>query len=120
MPEWMPQHKAELKCNQHGLCKAALAFVSLQLLILLLLSQPHALRFVISVQVAAAPGMQAGLHSNHPSGLQQIASLLSGHQTAAAAVVAASMGDVRLATLISQVIHSQCCADHSAHKIIMC
>ena len=103
-----------LKCNQHGLCSAAFACVLLALLFLLLLSQPRAFRLVIPVQVAAAPGMQAGLHSNRPSGLQQIASLLSGHQTAAAAVVAASMGDVRLATLISQVICSQYCAHHSA------
>ncbi len=43
------------------------------------------------------------MHQNRPTGLGQVAQLLSGHQTAAATIMAASMGDVRLATLISQV-----------------
>lgn len=55
------------------------------------------------LQEAAAPGMQRAMHHDCPSGLERVAQLLSGHQTAAAAVVAASLGDVRLATLVAQV-----------------
>ena len=47
--------------------------------------------------------MQRAMHHDCPSGLERVAQLLSGHQTAAAAVVAASLGDVRLATLVAQV-----------------
>ena len=47
--------------------------------------------------------MQQALQNSQPSGLQRIAQLLSGHQIAAAAVLAASIGDVRLASLIAQV-----------------
>lgn len=49
--------------------------------------------------------MQHAMQHGQPSGLQRVAQLLSGHQLAAAAVLAASMGDVRLASLIAQVTH---------------
>ena len=58
------------------------------------------------VQNAAQAGMQHAMQHGQPSGLQRVAQLLCGHQTAAAAVLAASMGDVRLASLIAQVSHS--------------
>ena len=54
-------------------------------------------------QMAADSGMQDALRCSSQSGLGRVAQLLSGHQTAAAAVLAASMGDVRLATLLAQV-----------------
>lgn len=58
----------------------------------------------MSLQDAAKPGMQHATNNN-PSGLQHVAQLLSGHQTVAAAVLAVSMGDVRLASLLAQVSH---------------
>lgn len=48
-------------------------------------------------------------------GSRCIAQLLSGHQTAAAAVLAASMGDVRLASLLAQVSH--CLSDMSGFQL---
>lgn len=56
------------------------------------------------LQDAAKSGMQHATQHN-PSSLQHVAQLLSGHQTTAAAVLAASMGDVRLASLLAQVSH---------------
>ena len=55
------------------------------------------------MQQAASDGMERAKHHSRLSGLQHVAQLLSGHQTAAATILAASMGDVRLATLVSQV-----------------
>ena len=49
--------------------------------------------------------MERAKHRSRLSGLQHVAQLLSCHQTAAATILAASMGDVRLATLVSQVCH---------------
>ncbi|KAL0018702.1 hypothetical protein WJX79_002745 [Trebouxia sp. C0005] len=51
---------------------------------------------------AAADGIKRANHHSRLSGIQHVAQLLSGHQTAAATILAASMGDVRLATLVSQ------------------
>ena len=48
--------------------------------------------------------MQHATQDSSP-GLWRVAQLLSGHQTAAAAVLAVSMGDVRLASLLAQVSH---------------
>jgi hypothetical protein len=50
--------------------------------------------------------MERAKHHSSLSGLQHVAQLLSGHQTAAATIMAASMGDVRLATLVSQVCNT--------------
>lgn len=47
--------------------------------------------------------MQHAIQHSQPSGLLRVAQLLSGHQTAAAAVFTASLGDVRLASLLAQV-----------------
>lgn len=55
------------------------------------------------MQQAAADGIKRANHHSRLSGIQHVAQLLSGHQTAAATILAASMGDVRLATLVSQV-----------------
>lgn len=57
----------------------------------------------VPAQKAAKAGMQQAMQQNQLSGLQRVAQLLSGHQTAAAAVLAASIGNVRLASLIAQV-----------------
>lgn len=65
------------------------------------------------LQDAARSGMQHALQHSQPCGFQRVAQLLSGHQTAAAAVLTASLGDVRLASLLAQVSQSrQPCTMH--------
>ena len=69
-------------------------------------AQVRVLNMAGLLQDAARSGMQHTIQRSQPSGLQHVAQLLSGHQTVAAAVLAASMGDVRLASLLAQVSHS--------------
>lgn len=63
-------------------------------------------RSICCVQQAAADGIKRTKHHSRLSGLQHVAQLLSSHETAAATILAASMGDVRLATLVSQVCNT--------------
>lgn len=71
----------------------------------------------MGLQDAAKSGVQHATQNNL-SGLQHVAQLLSGHQTVAAAVLAVSMGDVRLASLLAQVSHLQCptCGGMQLHE----
>lgn len=68
----------------------------------------------MGLQDAAKSGVQHATQNNL-SGLQHVAQLLSGHQTVAAAVLAVSMGDVRLASLLAQVSCCLQCTTCRAH-----
>ena len=67
------------------------------------------------LQACAKAGVSKALQSRSADAFACIAQLLSGRQVAAAAVLAASAGNVRLASLIAQV-----CRLTSSHLVYCC